>query len=67
MAQSMVANLERRLERDPDNIEGWFMLVPSRMTCGELEGAKQALDVATAANPKGGGLLRRQAKNLGVR
>lgn len=67
MAQGMVASLERRLERDPGNIEGWIMLVRSRMTLGEPKRAKQALDDAIAANPKSAGLLRQQAESLGVR
>lgn len=67
MAQGMVARLEERLKADPSNVEGWIMLMRSRMTLGEPERARKALDDAVAANPGKADLLRKQAGILGVR
>ena len=67
MAQGMVARLEKRLEGDPGNVDGWIMLIRSRMTLGEREKAKKALDDAVAANPLSVTELRQQAEVLGVR
>lgn len=67
MAEGMVANLETRLEREPDDLEGWVMLMRSRMTLGEPEKARAALKAAIAANPGEGAELRRQAAALGIR
>ncbi|MHA6334030.1 tetratricopeptide repeat protein [Qipengyuania sp. CAU 1752] len=66
MAENMVARLEQRLEGDPDNIEGWVMLMRSRMTLGEPQLAKAALDAAIRANPDQASLLSDQAAQLGV-
>ncbi|RZV35503.1 MAG: tetratricopeptide repeat protein [Sphingomonadaceae bacterium] len=66
MAENMVARLEQRLAGDPDNIEGWVMLMRSRMTLGEPQSAKAALDAAIRANPGRAALLRDEAAQLGV-
>jgi cytochrome c-type biogenesis protein CcmH len=67
MAVGMVERLEGRLENDPSNIDGWVMLMRSRMTLGEPDRAKQALNDAIAANPSRAGELRAAADQLGIR
>ncbi|MCK0127668.1 tetratricopeptide repeat protein [Erythrobacter sp. F6033] len=66
MAEGMVAQLEARLQSEPDNLDGWVMLMRSRMTLGEPGKAKTALTAAVAANPDYEGELKRQAQALGV-
>jgi cytochrome c-type biogenesis protein CcmH len=66
MAEGMVARLEGRLKADPKNVEGWIMLMRSRMTLGEAAHAKQALASALAANPGDADRLRQEAAALGV-
>ncbi|MBA4043000.1 MAG: cytochrome C biogenesis protein CycH, partial [Erythrobacter sp.] len=51
MAEGMVAQLEARLQQEPKNIDGWVMLMRSRMTLGEPAKAKAALEAAVKANP----------------
>jgi cytochrome c-type biogenesis protein CcmH len=67
MAEGMVARLEARLAGDPRNVDGWIMLMRSRVTLGERDKAAKALHDAVAANPGQADLLRRQAATLGVR
>jgi cytochrome c-type biogenesis protein CcmH len=67
MAEEMVMRLEGRLASKPDNIDGWIMLIRSRMTLGQQDKASAALKAALAANPAQAGLLRQQADVLGVR
>ena len=67
MAEGMVARLEGKLKADPSNIEGWIMLVRSRMTLGQPDLARKALTDAVAANPGQAGKLREAAEGLGVR
>ncbi|EAQ27830.1 cytochrome c-type biogenesis protein cycH [Erythrobacter sp. NAP1] len=67
MAEGMVARLESRLESEPTNVDGWVMLMRSRMTLGEPDAARAALDSAIAANPSRAGELRAAAEQLGVR
>ena len=66
MAEGMVARLEQRLASDPSNVDGWIMLIRSRMTLGEPVLAKDALDAAIRANPVQEDRLRREAAALGV-
>lgn len=66
MAEGMVAQLEARLQSEPQNPDGWVMLMRSRMTLGEPAKAKAALKAAIAANPEEATELRRQAAQLGV-
>lgn len=66
MAESMVARLERRLQGDPSNVDGWIMLMRSRSTLGQPEKARKALADALAANPAKAGYLRQQAEVLGI-
>jgi cytochrome c-type biogenesis protein CcmH len=67
MAEDMVSRLESRLESDPANLEGWLMLIRSRVTLGQTGKARQALADAIAANPASAAQLRQQATALGVK
>ena len=67
MAVGMVEGLEARLKDEPSNIDGWIMLMRSRMTLGEPERARAALNSAIAANPARAGELRSAAEQLGIR
>ena len=66
MAEGMVARLEARLDGDPRNVDGWVMLMRSRMTLGQPERASKALADAVAANPEAAARLRQEAELLGV-
>jgi cytochrome c-type biogenesis protein CcmH len=66
MAEGMVAQLEARLQQQPKNVDGWLMLIRSRMTLGEPDKAKAALEAAVKANPGAAAQLRAQAAGLGV-
>lgn len=66
MAEGMVAQLEERLKSQPQNPDGWVMLMRSRMNLGEPAKAKAALEAAIKANPAEAAELRRQAQALGV-
>ncbi len=66
MAEGMVASLERKLAADPANLEGWVMLMRSRMTLGQPDRARKALADALAANPAASSRLRAEAEALGV-
>ncbi len=66
MAQAMVARLEAKLKVDPANIDGWIMLMRSRMTLGEPAKAKAALAAAIGANPGAAVRLQQEAAGLGV-
>ena len=67
MAEGMVAQLEARLQQEPKNLDGWVMLIRSRMTLGEPAKAKAALDAAVKANPGDAAELRDAAAQLGVK
>ena len=66
MAEGMVAQLEARLQNEPKNVDGWVMLIRSRVTLGEEAKAKAALEAAVKANPGAAAELRAQAEALGV-
>lgn len=67
MAEGMVSRLEARLAGQPQDAQGWIMLMRSRMTLGQPDKARQALKDAVAANPDKADMLREQAGMLGVR
>jgi cytochrome c-type biogenesis protein CcmH len=67
MAEGMVSRLEARLQGEPKNVDGWIMLMRSRMTLGEPDKAAAALKAAVAANPGEAARLREQAAMLGVK
>ena len=66
MAEGMVASLEQKLAADPSNVDGWVMLMRSRMTLGQPNRARKALADAVAANPAAAADLRAQAEALGI-
>lgn len=66
MAEGMVSRLEARLQGDPRNVDGWVMLMRSRMTLGQPDRASEALADAVAANPEAAARLRQEAELLGV-
>ncbi len=66
MAEGMVERLETRLRGDPANVDGWVMLMRSRVTLGQPERASQALKDAIAANPREEARLRQEAGSLGI-
>ena len=51
MIRSMVATLESRLADNPDNLDGWQMLIRSQAVLGDRVGAQRALSRALAAFP----------------
>lgn len=66
MAEGMVERLETRLRSEPENVDGWVMLMRSRVTLGQPDRASQALKDAIAANPGDAARLRQEAQLLGV-
>ncbi|WP_242130430.1 tetratricopeptide repeat protein [Sphingobium sp. Sx8-8] len=66
MVEGMVASLEARLKANPANVDGWIMLMRSRMTLGETAKATAAYQAAKAANPGQAGRLQDEARILGV-
>jgi len=67
MIAGMVEGLEARLQNEPDDLDGWVMLMRSRVNLGEPDKARAALSSAIAANPGEADELRRQAGLLGIR
>lgn len=66
MARAMVASLEDKLKANPVNVDGWLMLMRSRMTLREPTKAAAALQAAVAANPAARPRLEAEARALGV-
>jgi cytochrome c-type biogenesis protein CcmH len=66
MVTSMVEGLETKLAKNPKNVDGWIMLMRSRMTLGETAKAKAALTKSVAANPEAQSKLLKEAQILGV-
>ncbi|WP_231568322.1 tetratricopeptide repeat protein [Novosphingobium malaysiense] len=67
MAEGMVERLENRLAGDTSNLDGWIMLMRSRMALEQPDRAAKALKDAVAANPSKASYLRQQAALLGIR
>ena len=67
MAEGMVARLEARLKTQPGNLDGWVMLMRSRITLAQPDKAAAALKDAIAANPGKEVELRMAAQQLGIR
>ncbi|MBW3098677.1 c-type cytochrome biogenesis protein CcmI [Pseudohoeflea coraliihabitans] len=53
MLASMLATLKTRLERQPEDLESWLMLVRSHAAMGERDEAQQALTRAGSTFPTG--------------
>jgi cytochrome c-type biogenesis protein CcmH len=66
MVQSMVESLEGKLKTNPTNVDGWIMLMRSRMTLNESVKASAALKAAIAANPAQAARLQAEAQSLAV-
>lgn len=66
MIEGMVSGLEAKLKANPGNVDGWIMLMRSRMTLGETGKAQAALRAAVAANPTQAARIRDEARVLGV-
>ncbi len=67
MVTGMVARLEGKLKADPANVDGWVMLMRSRVTLGQVDKASAALKSAVTANPARAQYIRQQAQILGVK
>ena len=67
MAEGMVAQLEARLQSEPKNVDGWVMLMRSRMTLGEPAKAAATLQKGLAAFRNDGASARklREAEAIG--
>ena len=66
MVSTMVEGLETKLAQNPANVNGWIMLMRSRMTLGETVKASAALKKAIEANPQASARLAKEAQLLGV-
>jgi cytochrome c-type biogenesis protein CcmH len=66
MIETMVSGLEAKLKANPANLNGWIMLMRSRMTLGETAKAQAAYQAARKANPAQAGRLRDEARLLAV-
>ncbi len=66
MVTSMVEGLEAKLAKNPKNVNGWIMLMRSRMTLGETAKAKAALKKSIAANPEAQSKLLKESQILGI-
>jgi cytochrome c-type biogenesis protein CcmH len=66
MVEDMVSGLEAKLKGTPGNVDGWIMLMRSRMTLGQTAKATAAYRSAVAANPAQAGRLKDEARVLAV-
>ena len=63
---AMIGALERRLERHPENAEGWALLARSYYTLGRFPAAAEAYTKALALAPDSADLLADYADTLGM-
>lgn len=68
MVRGMVASLEEKLKADPNNLDGWLMLIRSKSVIGDTAGAQAAFERATATFSSGeaSGALSALAGELGL-
>jgi len=66
MVTQMVESLATKLAANPKNVDGWIMLMRSRVTLGETVKASAALKSAIAANPGEAAKLNTAARELGI-
>ena len=66
MVTGMVEGLAVKLKTDPGNVDGWIMLIRSRVQLGQEREARQALRAAMSANPSQADRLRAAADVLGI-
>jgi cytochrome c-type biogenesis protein CcmH len=62
----MVDRLDARLKTAPNDVEGWQMLMRSRVQLKQPDAARAALRDAKAANPGSTAALDATAKELGL-
>ena len=70
MIQGMVEGLETKLKSNPDNPNGWIMLMRSRLQLGETGKASVALKSARAtfaSDQKKRGMVDAAAAELGIK
>jgi cytochrome c-type biogenesis protein CcmH len=66
MAEGMVARLAARLEREPDDMDGWIMLMRSYQQLGRPQDARAARARGIAANPAGRARIEQAGEALGI-
>lgn len=66
MVEGMVSGLEAKLRANPENPQGWIMLMRSRMMLGETAKAGAAWRSGVSANPNAKAQLDEAARQLGV-
>lgn len=66
MVEGMVARLATRLKSQPNDVNGWIMLMRSYKTLGKDAKARDALSQALAANPGSADQLHSAASALGI-
>jgi len=66
MVTEMVEGLAKKLAANPKNVDGWIMLMRSRVTLGQTAQARQALASAKAANPADAAKFDQAARELGM-
>jgi cytochrome c-type biogenesis protein CcmH len=66
MAEQMVARLAARLDSNPQNVDGWIMLMRSYRQLGQGDRARSAYGRALEANPQAAEQLRAAAGTLGM-
>ncbi len=67
MAEGMVARLAARLENEPDDVNGWIMLMRSYQQLGQTGEARRSRDRAISANPQAKQQISEAAKALEIR
>jgi len=63
----MVARLAARLENEPDDVNGWIMLMRSYQQLGQTGEARRSRDRAISANPQAKQQISEAAKALEIR
>lgn len=66
MIAGMVDRLSARLKTAPNDVEGWQMLMRSRVQLKQPDAARAALRASKAANPGSAAVLDATAKELGL-
>jgi cytochrome c-type biogenesis protein CcmH len=66
MIETMVAGLDEKLRKDPQDLEGWFRLVRSYVVLGRASDARDAVRRATEALGKDSDAAKRLAAFSGT-
>ncbi len=67
MVEGMVASREQKQRENPQDVDGWVLLMRSYVTLDRTEQARAALVTAIEANPASRSRLEAEAEALGVR